>query len=108
MITSPSALYATVARLSETASPSTGPAGPATGPGGSDAKAFATTLADAAKNAVGTVQAGEQAAMQGLAGTMDTHQVVAAMTRAELTIQATIAVRDKMVQAYQELMRMPV
>ena len=101
MIASPSALYAKVARLSETA-------GQGASVAATDAKSFAATLADAAKNAVGTVQGGEQAALQGLAGTMDTHQVVAAMTRAELTIQATIAVRDKMVQAYQELMRMPV
>jgi flagellar hook-basal body complex protein FliE len=100
MITSPSALYANVARLSEASS-----GGGATA---AQPQSFANALADIAKDAIGTVQAGEQASMQGLAGTLDTHQVVAAMTRAELTIQATVAIRDKMVQSYQELMRMPV
>ena len=72
------------------------------------ARSFVDAVAEAAHRAAATVQAGETAAMAGLGGTMDTHQVVAAMTRAELTIQATVAIRDKMVQAYQEIMRMPV
>jgi flagellar hook-basal body complex protein FliE len=103
---SPVGFYASVARLSETgAAPAAGAAKDAKSP---DARSFASALADAARQAVATGQAAEAAAMQGLAGTMDAHQVVAAMTQAELTIQATIAIRDKMVQAYQEIMRMPV
>jgi flagellar hook-basal body complex protein FliE len=103
---SPIGLYANVARLSETGPAAAAPpAKQATVP---SARSFTATLAGAMKQATETVQAGETAAMQGLAGTMDSHQVVAAMTQAELTIQATVAIRDKMVQAYQEIMRMPV
>jgi flagellar hook-basal body complex protein FliE len=72
------------------------------------AQSFMDAVAEAAHRAAATVEAGETAAMGGIAGTMDSHQVVAAMSKAELTIQATIAIRDKMVQAYQEIMRMPV
>jgi flagellar hook-basal body complex protein FliE len=103
---SPAGLYNNVARLSEA-----GAAPPATsGKEGTTqaARSFSTALADAARQAIATGQSAEAAAMQGLAGTMDAHQVVAAMTQAELTLQATVAIRDKMVQAYQEIMRMPV
>ena len=105
MVISPLGLYAKVQRLSE------GPAAPAAGPSAANPAAvqsFMDAVAQASKRALATVQEGEQAALGGLAGAMDTQQVVAAMTRAELTIQATIAIRDKMVQAYQEIMRMPV
>jgi flagellar hook-basal body complex protein FliE len=102
---SPVGFYASVARLSETGAP---PAAGAKEARPRDTRAFASALADAARQAVATGQAAEAAAMQGLAGTMDAHQVVAAMAQAELTIQATVAIRDKMVQAYQEIMRMPV
>jgi flagellar hook-basal body complex protein FliE len=103
---SPVGFYTNVARLSETGAvpaPSSEKEGRT-----QDARSFSTALASAARQAISTGQAAEAAAMQGLAGTMDAHQVVAAMTQAELTIQATVAIRDKMVQAYQEIMRMPV
>jgi flagellar hook-basal body complex protein FliE len=106
MNVSPVGLYAKVARLSGAAAAQA--AGPAPAATPQNVRSFADTLADATRKAVHTVQAGEAAAMQGVAGTMEPHQVVAAMTQAELTIQATVAIRDKMVQAYQEIMRMPV
>lgn len=36
------------------------------------------------------------------------HEVVAAISKAELTLQTLVTVRDKAVEAYQEIMRMPV
>ena len=36
------------------------------------------------------------------------HQVVQAVTQAELTLQTLVAVRDKAVEAYQQIMQMPV
>ncbi|MEK0084984.1 flagellar hook-basal body complex protein FliE [Benzoatithermus flavus] len=101
---SPAGLYANVARLGG----SSALAGTDKTATPQNVRSFADALAEATRRAIRTVQAGEAAAMQGVAGTMDTHQVVAAMTQAELTIQATVAIRDKMVQAYQEIMRMPV
>jgi flagellar hook-basal body complex protein FliE len=102
---SPIGLYAKAARLSGAGSPAALVPNVATP---QKVQSFADALADATRRAVGVVQKGEAAAMQGVAGTMEAHQVVAAMTQAELTIQATVAIRDKMVQAYQEIMRMPV
>ena len=43
-----------------------------------------------------------------LAGTGDVHDAMIALQRAELTMQLTVQVRNKLVQAYQDVMRMPV
>ena len=43
-----------------------------------------------------------------LDGTGDVHEAVIAMQRADTTLQLTVQVRNKLVQAYQEVMRMPV
>lgn len=41
-------------------------------------------------------------------GTGDVHEAMIALQRADLTLQLTVQVRNKLVQAYQEIMRMPV
>jgi flagellar hook-basal body complex protein FliE len=41
-------------------------------------------------------------------GTGDVHDAMIALQRAEMTLQLTVQVRNKLVQAYQDIMRMPV
>ena len=41
-------------------------------------------------------------------GTGDVHDAMIAMQRADLTLQLTVSIRNKLVNAYQEIMRMPV
>lgn len=41
-------------------------------------------------------------------GTGDVHTAMLAMHRAEMSMQLTVQVRNKLVQAYQDLMRMPI
>ena len=43
-----------------------------------------------------------------LDGTGDVHQAMIALQRAEMTLQLTVQVRNKLIQAYQEIMRMPI
>ena len=43
-----------------------------------------------------------------LEGTGDVHDAMLALQRAETTLQLTIQVRNKLVSAYQDIMRMPV
>jgi flagellar hook-basal body complex protein FliE len=43
-----------------------------------------------------------------LGGTGDVHDALIALQRAESSLELTIQVRNKLVQAYQEIMRMPV
>lgn len=42
-----------------------------------------------------------------LEGTGDVHEAVIAMQRADVMMQLTVQVRNKLVQAYQDVMRMP-
>jgi flagellar hook-basal body complex protein FliE len=40
--------------------------------------------------------------------TGDVHEAMIALQRAEMTLQLTVQVRNKLVQAYQDIMRMPI
>ncbi len=55
-----------------------------------------------------TISRGEQASMNYMTGSADPHSVVEALAAAELAVQTAVTVRDKVVEAYQELIRMPV
>ncbi len=56
----------------------------------------------------GAVARGEQAATNFMTGSADPHSVVEALAAAELAVETAVTVRDKVVEAYQELIRMPV
>ena len=46
--------------------------------------------------------------MKAVAGKADMTQVVTAVSNAEVTLQAAVAVRDKVIQAYLDVIRMPI
>jgi flagellar hook-basal body complex protein FliE len=69
---------------------------------------FAATLKDAAQSAIQNLKASEQQSVNGVAGQVDIRDVVLAVNNAEVTLQTAIAVRDKVIAAYQEIMRMPI
>jgi flagellar hook-basal body complex protein FliE len=71
------------------------------------AQNFMDFVKDAAAEAVKTGQKSEAMSIAGVAGKADVMDVVRAVGNAELTLQTVVAVRDKMVNAYQELIRMP-
>ena len=54
------------------------------------------------------MRASEQTVQAGLVGRADPQAVVEALAATELAVQTAIAVRDKVVEAYQEILRMPV
>ncbi len=59
----------------------------------------------------GVVDSGRQADAQStaaLSGSGNLTDVVTAVNRAELALQTTTAIRDRVVQAYQDIMRMPI
>ncbi len=43
-----------------------------------------------------------------LDGTGDVHDAMIALQRADMALQLTVQVRNKLVTAYQEIMRMPI
>jgi len=69
---------------------------------------FSDALASAVKSATETLHAGEAASAQGATGKGDLVQVVNAVTAAELTLQTVVAIRDRVIGAYQDIMKMPI
>jgi len=57
---------------------------------------------------VDSVREGDQMAIKGLTGQASLQEVVQATMAMEQTVQVSVALRDKLVEAYQEVMRMPV
>ena len=72
------------------------------------ASSFSDFLSGAMNNAVGTMKAGEQMATQQVAGHADIVDVVNSVNSAELTLDTVMAVRDKVIAAYQTVMQMPI
>ncbi|HQS09373.1 MAG: hypothetical protein B7Y12_10425 [Rhizobiales bacterium 24-66-13] len=69
---------------------------------------FTDMLSQMSSNAVTTLKQGERAAISGISGKASVHHVVEAIMSAEQTLQTAIAVRDKVVAAYQEISRMAI
>ncbi len=69
---------------------------------------FAELLKQAANGAVGALQQGEAASLKAVTGKADITEVVTAVTNAEVTLQTVTAVRDRVIQAYQDILRMPI
>jgi len=72
------------------------------------ADSFENYMAKATQDAVQTLKKGEETSAQAVMGTASLTDVVEAVTAAELTLQTVVALRDKMLQAYQDIMRMPI
>lgn len=69
---------------------------------------FGTTLAQLGTTAIDTLKQGEAAALQGVQGAMPVQQVVDQVLAAERTLQAGLAIRDKLVSAFLDISRMQI
>jgi flagellar hook-basal body complex protein FliE len=69
---------------------------------------FGTALSNALNSAMETGQQADAQAAEGLGGQGDLTQIVTSVTQAQLALQTTVALRDRMVQAYQSIMNMPI
>lgn len=68
----------------------------------------AAALGQAAQSFAQTLQRADTAATQAMTGQGDPHALVAALSEAQLAVETVVAVRDKVVEAYMEILRMPV
>ncbi|EKD60956.1 MAG: Flagellar hook-basal body complex protein FliE [uncultured bacterium] len=55
-----------------------------------------------------TLANGEQTARAAMTGGADPHALVQALASSQLAVETVATVRDKVVEAYQEILRMPV
>lgn len=80
----------------------------AIGGDGADGKDFGAVFRDMAGEAVQTLRTGETQSLAGVAGKADVQSVVEALAAAEMTMRTVVAVRDKVVEAYHDILRMPI
>ncbi|GAB4175698.1 MAG: flagellar hook-basal body complex protein FliE [Thalassobaculales bacterium] len=78
------------------------------GPKTAGAPDFESLLKEAAGEAVKTMKEGERQSILAAQGKADLTDVVMAVNNAEVTLQTVVGLRDRMVQAYQEIIRMPI
>ncbi len=73
-----------------------------------DGTDFVDLVKGAIKEAQRIGEVGEQQSVMALDDKADLSQVVTAVAEAELTLQTVVAVRDKVLEAYQDIIRMPI
>lgn len=71
-------------------------------------ESFADSLAGLLKSVDESAGNANDAVSNMLTGKGDVHEAMIALQRAETTLQLTVQVRNKLVQAYQDVMRMPI
>ena len=69
---------------------------------------FGDVLERTVQGGLQQIRAADTASQQGLTGQAGATEVVLAVAKAELALQTAVAVRDRVVAAYQEVMRMPI
>jgi flagellar hook-basal body complex protein FliE len=69
---------------------------------------FADMLGKLGDDALAAGEKADRMSVAGIEGTADIAEVVTAVANAELALQTVVAVRDQVVAAYQEIMRMPI
>ena len=62
----------------------------------------------AAQNFAATLAESETLAKSAMTGGADPHALVQALAQTELAVETAVTIRDKVVEAYQEILRMPV
>lgn len=98
--------YASLARITSGADTSSaaGFAGAAAGKGPS----FGSLVENAVAGLIEKGQVADAKAMQMAAGKADLIDVVTAVAETEVAVETLVSVRDKVIQAYEEIFRMPI
>ena len=83
-------------------------ASPLGGAGGTAGSAFADLVKTAMQDTVGASRAAEAQMVNHIQGKAELVDVVTAVASAEASLETVMAVRDQVISAYQEIMRMPI
>ena len=103
-ITSALAAYGNVAKGGK---PGPGAAGAGAG-GAVDGGAFADLVKSAIAEAARIGKTAESASIAAVNDRADLTKVVTAVAEAELALQTVVTIRDRVIEAYREIMRMPI
>ncbi|MBL8669777.1 MAG: flagellar hook-basal body complex protein FliE [Alphaproteobacteria bacterium] len=69
---------------------------------------FGDMLRDSVQNVADSQRSAERLSMKAVANEADLQEVIQAVANAELALETVVAVRDKVIQAYQDIIRMPI
>ncbi len=69
---------------------------------------FGQMLGEALQSTVDAQKTAEATSAQAVSGKADVTDVVTAVTNAEVALDTVVAVRDRVISAYQEILRMPI
>lgn len=75
---------------------------------GPTGESFGELIARSLGDTVQATRQSEQVSMQAVAGQVELNDIVSAVTNAEVTLQTVVSIRDRVIQAYQEILRMPI
>lgn len=68
-------------------------------------QSFSDVMGDFMTDAVDSIKKGEEMAAQGAVGKADLQEVILAVSNAEIMMQTVTSIRDKVISAYQEVIR---
>ena len=71
-------------------------------------EAIAQSFARITENFAQTLRTTEDTAMGSMYGDADPHALVEALSHSQLAVETAVTVRNRVVEAYQEILRMPV
>jgi flagellar hook-basal body complex protein FliE len=104
----PAAAAAAYRAAAQVATPTAAGAGSGITPANVSGGNFSDFLSGAVKDSINSISAGEKAAQAQVTGKSNIVDVVNSVNQAELTLDTVVAVRDKVVQAYQSIMNMAI
>ena len=84
------------------------PAGDAAAAGASGGPDFGAMVRDAVGSVEQSVRGAETLSAQAVTGQAELIDVVTAVAAAEVQLETVVAVRDQVIRAYQEILRMPI
>ena len=78
------------------------------GSGEAGRSAFSELVSSAASNTINDVRKAEQVAADSVVGKASLNEVVTAVNSADIALKSVIAIRDKVIGAYQDIIKMPI
>ena len=74
----------------------------------SNVDSFAETLSHTIQDSIHTLKNVEHASRGTLTGEVSLEELATAVANAEITLQTIVAVRDRLINAYQDIIKMPI
>jgi flagellar hook-basal body complex protein FliE len=72
------------------------------------APSFGNLLAQTVRDAIDASRKSETLSIKAASGKADLQDVVEAVNAAEISLQTVVSIRDRVISAYQEILRMPI